>query len=340
MPTGLVIRVAAPVALFGLVVVTHGMGLITSFDSRWSIPTARSLLREGNTDLNEYAALLQANRFYAIETIGGRHYSMYPIGASLLAIPVVLGLDVAGVALADGKIERATASAIVGLTAVLLYLVARHSLGVPGALLVALIFAFCTAAWSTATRALWQHGPSMLMLTLALWILVLARERPWVVQLAGVPLAFGYVIRPTNAIAIAVMSVVVLAEHRRYAVRYLLWALVVAVPFVAFNWAVYHAALPPYYTASKIGHGGSFAEAAVGTLWSPGRGLFVYSPILLLSVYGAWLTLGRRGDLPSHAVAAIVALHWVALSSFPVWWGGHSFGYRLLSDMAPYLRTS
>ena len=124
------IRVAAPVA----------------YDSRWSIPTARSLLREGNTDLNEYAALLDANRFYAIESIGGRHYSLYPIGASLLALPVVLSLDVAGVALADGKIERATASIIVGLTAVLLYLVARRALGVPGSLLVALIFAFCTAA--------------------------------------------------------------------------------------------------------------------------------------------------------------------------------------------------
>ena len=88
---------------------------------------------------------------------------------------------------------------------------------------------------------------------------------------------------------------------------------------------------------SKIGHGGSFAEAAVGTLWSPGRGLFVFSPILLLSVYGAWLTLGRRGDLLSHALAAIVVLHWIAVSSFPIWWGGHSFGYRLLSDMVPYL---
>ncbi len=133
------------------------------------------------------------------------------------------------------------------------------------------------------------------------------------------------------------MSAVVLAEHRRYVLRYLSWGLAVAVPFVAFNWAVYHAALPPYYMASKIGHGGSFAEAAVGTLWSPGRGLFVFSPILLLSVYGAWLTLGRRGDLLSHALAAIVVLHWIALSSFPIWWGGHSFGYRLFSDMVPYL---
>ena len=67
MRTGPMIRVAAPVALFAVVVATHCMGVITSYDSRWSIPTARSLLREGNTDLNEYAALLEANRFYAIE---------------------------------------------------------------------------------------------------------------------------------------------------------------------------------------------------------------------------------------------------------------------------------
>ena len=63
----------------------------------------------------------------------------------------------------------------------------------------------------------------------------------------------------------------------------------------------------------------------------------MFSPILLLSVYGAWLTLGRRGDLLSHALAAIVVLHWIALSSFPSGGAGHSFGYRLFSDMAPYL---
>ena len=237
--------------------------------------------------------------------------------------------------LADGKIERVTASIVVALTAVLLYLLARRSLGVTGALLVALIFAFCTAAWSTATRALWQHGPSMLMLTLGLWIVVLARDRPRLVQLAALPLAFSYVIRPTNAIAIVVMSAVVWLEHRRYFLHYPLLAAVVAVPFVAFNWAVYHSALPPYYLASKIGHGGSFAEASLGTLASPGRGLFVFSPILLLSVYGMWLTW--RARRPRPCAAAIVLLHWIALSSFPIWWGGHSFGPRLFSDMVPYL---
>ena len=329
------LRAAAPVALFFVVVVTHCTGVITSYDSIWSIPVARSLLREGNTDLDEYPAQLAANGFYGTELIGGHYYSIFPIGPSLVALPVVYALDAAGVALADGKIERMTASIVVGLTAVLLYLLARRSLGVPGSLLVALIFAFGTAAWSTATRALWQHGPSMLMLTLGLWIVVLARDRPRLVQLAALPLAFSYVIRPTNAIAIVIMSAVVWLEYRRYVLHYLLWGVVVAVPLVGFNWAVYHSLLSPYYLASRIGHSGRFAEASLGTLASPGRGLFVFSPILLLSLYGMWLTW-RRGVL-DRALSAIVLLHWIALSSFPHWWGGHSFGPRLLSDVVPYL---
>jgi hypothetical protein len=55
-------------------------------------------------------------------------------------------------------------------------------------------------------RALWQHGPSMLMLTLALWLIVVAHERPWVVQFASLPLAFSYVVRPTNVVSIVFLA--------------------------------------------------------------------------------------------------------------------------------------
>jgi len=53
-------RIAIPVANVLIVSATHVLGIITSFDWCWSIPTARSFLREGNTDLDEYAALLEA----------------------------------------------------------------------------------------------------------------------------------------------------------------------------------------------------------------------------------------------------------------------------------------
>ena len=45
-------RSAIPLAIVVVVFVTHFGGIITSYDSRWSIPTARSILHEGNTDLD------------------------------------------------------------------------------------------------------------------------------------------------------------------------------------------------------------------------------------------------------------------------------------------------
>src|SRR5262249_7690812 len=126
-------RAAIPLALFATVALTHALGIITSFDARWSIPMARSLIREGNVDLDEYPALLEENRYYAIGRIGGRLYSEFPIGASILALPAVWLVDTLELRVGDARLEKLTASVIVALTAVLLYLIARRALAPPGA---------------------------------------------------------------------------------------------------------------------------------------------------------------------------------------------------------------
>jgi hypothetical protein len=329
-------RAAVPAAIFVTVAVTHFLGLVTSFDSMWSIPIARSVLREGNVNLDEYGDLLARNHFFAIESIDHHYYSFFPIGAPLLAVPVLAVLDAVGIRPHPTKTEKLVASLVVALTAVLVYGLGRRSLDIPRALLLTFIFAFCTAAWSTASRGLWQHGPTMLMLTLALWIIARARKQPGLIVLAALPLAFSYIVRPTNAISIALLSLLVLIQFRAYFVRYVLLAQVVAVPFVLFSFSIYHSPLPHYYDPARIGHAGHLLEAMIGNLISPNRGAVVFSPVLLLSVYGAWRSLRHGGMLLDWFLAAIVLLHWLAISSFPHWWGGHSFGNRLLADMLPY----
>jgi hypothetical protein len=329
-------RAVIPVAIFWAVAVTHFLGLVTSVDSIWSIPIARSVLNEGNVNLDEYADLLARNHFFGIESIDHHYYSFFPIGASLLAVPVIGVLDAAGIRPHDSKTEKLVASVVVALTAVLLYGLARRSLDIPRALLLTFVFAFCTAAWSTASRGLWQHGPSMLTLTLTLWIIAEARTRPALIVLASLPLAFSYVIRPTNAISIVLLSLLVLIQFRAYFIRFVLLAQVVAIPFVLFSFSIYHSPLPHYYTPARIGHTGALSEALIGNLISPNRGLFVFSPVLLLVVYGAWLRLRHGAALLDWLLAAIVLLHWLAISSFPHWWGGHSFGNRMFADILPY----
>jgi hypothetical protein len=204
------------------------------------------------------------------------------------------------------------------------------------AALLAIVFAFGTTAWSTGSRALWQHTPSMLMLAIASWILIKAWKRPFLVQFAALPLAVAYCVRPTNAIAAAVFTVYVAIHYRRWLVHWMAWAAPVAAAFFWFNLSVYGQLLTPYY---KIPPGDllKITSVAAALLLSPSRGLFVFTPLLVFSVWGA--VLAWRSDVRPpffRYVVIVVVLHTFLLSMYSQqWWGGHSYGPRFFTDMMP-----
>ena len=116
------------------------------------------------------------------------------------------------------------------------------------------ILALGTSMWSTATRALVQHGPLVLMFAIVMLLMVQAFRRPSLVQYAGLVLAMGYIVRPTAAVAIVVISIYVLVFYRAWFLRYLGWAMVAAIPWMIFNYSIYGDILPPYYSASRMAH--------------------------------------------------------------------------------------
>ena len=167
----------------------------------------------------------------------------------------------------------------------------------------AVIFALGTSMWSMATRALWQHGPLNLMLILAMLLLLGARRRAALAQYASIPLALSFIMRPTAAIPIAVFSVYVLICYRPWFVRFMLWAICIAVPWMAFNIWTWGMVLPPYYllgTAVTVGDNSTFGEALLGNLISPARGLFVFSPVLIFAISGFWLAMRTREGRSLH----------------------------------------
>lgn len=322
--------------------------VMTSWDSRWSIHTAVSILREGNTDLDEYRVMLEASNYYAIERVGGHLRTRYPLGVSLLAIPFVAIADVANPHPAGApeavtfsithaeKIERFIASLVVAAAAVVVFLTASIELPPLPAFGLGAAFAFATSAWSMASRALWQHGPSMLLLAIALHLFVRARSNPSLAGWAGLPLSLAYVVRPTNAIPILVFTLLMAWKMPRILPRYVLCALPVAAALGWYSYATYGSLLPPYYSTGQIEGSPYFWTALAGHLVSPARGLFVYSPMFLLSIAGVALKL-RRGtfDALDGALVAIAVLHWIMISAFPIWWAGHSYGPRYFSDVLP-----
>jgi hypothetical protein len=236
--------------------------------------------------------------------------------------------------------EMVLASLFMGLAAVFIQLMASELLPWRWALVVTGVFAFCSSVWSTATRDLGQHGPSVLMLSVALWLLVRSRREPRSVPWIGLFLGLAYLMRPTNSLSVLLITLLVAFQYRRALPGFCAMGLLVAIPFCLYNHSVYGAILPPYYRPERIlpASVGLLGEALAGNLVSPARGLFIYSPIFLLSVYGLVLAL-RTPRLRPEAVTVglILFLHWLTVSSFPHWWAGHSYGPRYMTDMTPYL---
>jgi len=340
-----------PVGIFLFVFSVHFLSPVSQWgDSRWIIPTAMSILKERNADLNEYKSLIEPDDA-TVETVDNHLYTVFPIGTAVLIVPLLfvaetissraLGFSIAEDLLYGTRmpgLEIFFSSIVVAIVAVFTYLVGRKSrLTGLASLFLAFIFAFCTSAWSTGSRALWQHGPSMLCFAITLYLIILAQERPSLIQYISLPLAFSYVIRPTNSIVFVILSVFVLVRYRSVFWHYVAWSLVVAVPFVLYNLAVYHALVSPYYMPGRIGVHPNFFLALAGNVMSPARGLFVFTPVFLFSIAGVLLNYRENGlRALDIALCAIMVLHWIVISSFPHWWGGYSYGPRMFSDMTPF----
>lgn len=335
---------------------------LTPYDSRWAIPSAVSFVEDGDFVLDEYRELLARNTDGSVRLVDGHFRARHPIGAVLIAVPAVwvaqpafrlvvrsfpeLGeyirrqapypVESVDLVAIYPFVELAVASLVMALASTVLYSIAARRLGERDALLVAFVFAFCTSAWSTASRGLWQHGPSMLMLAIALKLLLASERRPALLLWLGITLGFSYVVRPTNSIAIVWTALFVLARQRTEAWRFVAGGLLIGVPFVAWNLNVYGALLPPYYVPSRLtGH--AWSEGLLGNLLSPGRGLFVFSPVLLFSILGFHWKRRVAPEASDLLLAAIVISHWAVISSNHNWWAGHCFGPRLFADMIPYL---
>ena len=339
-----IIQVGLFLAVFASLFTSRNM---VSSDSAWSIYTAMSIIKEGNTDLDEYRDIIaRSYNAYAAETVDAHLYNVYPLGASILAMPVVFVLDKLSPEFAEtikyvppNTVELFVASLFMALTTVIIYRMSRLYLNWHWSLGLAFVFVFCTPVWSSVSRSLSQHVPSLLTLTCALYLILLARERPHLIQFAGLLLAFSYVARPTNSVAIILLTIYVFVQYRRYFLRYLLWALLVAVPFVAVNFSVYHAPLSHYYYSYRgFALSGTFLEALLGNLISPSRGLLIFSPVLVFALVGLMSKIKQRQFETLDAfLLGIVLIHWGLISLWPIWWAGWSFGPRMFAEILPFL---
>lgn len=320
-------------------------------DSVWTTPTARSLIAHGDVTLDEYEPLVERRHHFQVESHDDHDYYEAPLATSLATLPIVAVLSATVPHQLDRELrngetpgEAISAALVMALAACVMFALARRLVPTTGlvsktgvAVAVALTFAFATQAWSTASRGMWMHGPSMLCLCLALYCALRARTDgvAWFSALGAV-LVLAYFVRPTNVVPLVAFAVWSVTRGRGATTRFAFAGGAVAIAFVALNMLLYERVLQPYFRAGRLTVSTTSVEALAGNLVSPGRGLFVFVPVIACCVWGAFAILRSRAwtSLDTAVLVSIVG-YWVAVSTFPHWWGGWSYGPRLMADLVP-----
>jgi hypothetical protein len=300
-----------------------------------------SLLREGDFDLDEFRFLYADGDPYYLRVVDGRRVSAYPVGAALLALPFYVPSALGGVAPQAPvieELEKLAAATLVALSAALLYLTAREWGGRGPALWVTLAYALGGSSLSASSQALWQHAPSQLALAAGLYCVVRGRPAPSWVGWAGLPLAFAVIARPTNLVLVAPVAVWALARHPGQALAFGAAALPPVLFQLAYNsWYFGNPLRTQVPLLSGLHWETPLGEGLAGLLLSPGRGLFVYSPVFALALVGLARAWRPAGDGFLRALGLGVGLTVLLYGRWNPWWGGWSYGPRLLADLTPAL---
>ncbi|HVA80478.1 MAG TPA: hypothetical protein VNF29_06100 [Candidatus Binataceae bacterium] len=332
-----------------------------TYDSKYCFLVDDALLMHHSVDLSKYRIpgfsieMLGSDReayksieFYQLTRIGNRVLYLYPYGSSILSLPFVAAMREAGTSVAphgdysfavEAAMQLTFASLLMGLLACVLLAAAETMLPVAWSIAVALGASFGTQIWSSASRALWSHTWEILITGLVILALLNhavcgRRLRPvWIATLVS----WAFYVRPTGAFEVVAISVYFWIYCRRDFLAFAATGLFWAAAFVALSWSIFGTAIPPYYDLGYFFTRTNFLIVLAGILISPSRGLFVFVPVLAFVI---WLTARYWRSLPCRPLAAlaiaIISSNLLVITMDYRWWGGHSYGPRLETDLVPW----
>lgn len=326
----------------GAFLLTYQAPVDASLSDPWgALLTAQAIVEDGTIRLDRY---VRDERYLydPIEPAGNGHsYDYFPLGTSLAAVPAVALARLRGENMIypqdNRELQNTLSSITVVVCALLVFAICRRFLPAAESLAWTAAFVFGTTLASTLGSALWSSNLA-LALGLGCVLLLVTRhgELGWRTEIGlGVLLFSAYLCRPTMVWLFVIVVAYLGLRHRRFPLTLTLTVATLFGLFVVLASREYGELLPPYYQPSRLGES-RFWVALAGNMVSPSRGVLIGSPFLFITLAGVlvWARRLAREKLLWLGAGWIV-LHWLTISGFHHWWGGWSFGNRLLTEALP-----
>ena len=340
---------ALALLVFGISFFGYSRTLPPNADEMMNYALVESIAKFGAFDVDQVSTVGANPEEYGL---GGHRYSKYGPVQAVLAVPLywlarLLPVGAVDTVLLENHILTALVVAGVHLLA------RRRGYGAGTSALVALLACFTTPVWVHAKR-FFGEPTTMLFIILGWYWAETARQTGlrrhyW---LAGA--ALGVTVAAKYVDVVLVLAPVALwltvgdapaallrrqAEAWLQALRRAVWLATGAAP-VAFLLMLYNFVRFGNPLESGYARWEQFntplLEGAGGLLFSPGKSLFVYAPVLLLAI--VWYpAFWRRSPWLASLTLATFVLNLGVYGAWWVWWGAWAWGPRFLVPIIPLL---
>lgn len=291
------------------------------------------------------------------------HYvSAFPLVPALLALPVYFlpvaaGLPVSWENLA--LLGHLSTALIVSLSGGFFYLLLRKRffLDEKKSILLTTLYLFATVNFALLSQGLWQHGAVELFLILALYSFFGAFNKlksgkfpAGAIFMSSLFMGLTILSRPTAFLILPFLLLLLVEkislQPKRLAGGAFYYLLGLMPPALFFLWynAKYYVAIANQGYASQFLAGwlSRFPEGFLGMWLSPSKGILVYSPVFIFAFLGFWLVTRNSGwkkeeNFKYIIFSAIIFMHTLIMGRWKHWYGGYSFGYRMASDVIPFM---
>jgi hypothetical protein len=274
--------------------------------------------------------------------------SYYPVATGLLATPIV-AVPIIAIASTRSpspaqwlqyayKLQFYAAAVITAASAALFWVICINlGFGSLFGLGLTAFYAFGSEAFCTSSQTLWQHGPGVLFILIALLCFIrldavppkgsIERHTAIVFSLAA---AIAIAVRSTNVLLVGPLFVLAFTKRPTLAVALVLPGTIIGIALLTYNAYYFHNIFGAYTEneATKFTWSlAQFGRDLAGLLFSPARGLFFYFPFAAVA---AALVITRpsllRQPLPAALVFSILSsvmlfslyLDWTAGSGLSV----------------------
>lgn len=285
---------------------------------------------------------------YRFIDVGDGHVaSLFPVVTPVLITPLyIIPVLILNIPMTDMTLlimGKYCASLISALAGIFVYLACRQLTTRKIALLTVVIFAFGTSTWSISSQSLYAHGMVELLLAIMIYLTVRNEREFSLTNIIGLGICSGLFIfnRPSDSFLILPFVLYLLVYYRSHLKYYLVSGIIAGAPFLVYNLVLFHNLLGGYsLVAPRMVWGFSTVTNFIGLLIAPNKGLLVFSPVLILSVFGFWF-MQYEHKKPLYRVffwsMGAIVLNLVVYALFDDWIGGRVYGPRYLTGILPFL---